>query len=92
MGRRIRGQRKGAGTVFTSHNKHRKGAPKLRCIDYAERHGYTKGVVKVRLVWLVLVYRCNAMQCICKPCILKDMFGKLIYTTYVTCSCNIIFI
>ncbi|RWS01348.1 60S ribosomal protein L8-like protein [Dinothrombium tinctorium] len=46
MGRVIRSQRKGAGSVFKSHNKHRKGAPKLRAIDYAERHGYIKGVVK----------------------------------------------
>ncbi|OTF75293.1 hypothetical protein BLA29_007459, partial [Euroglyphus maynei] len=47
MGRVIRSQRKGAGSVFKSHNKHRKGAPKFRAIDYAERHGYIKGVVKV---------------------------------------------
>merc|ERR1712002_1298282 len=46
MGRVIRGQRKGAGSVFKSHNKHRKGAPRLRSIDYAERHGYLKGIVK----------------------------------------------
>jgi len=54
MGRVIRSQRKGAGTVFKSHNKHRKGAPKLRAIDYAERNGYIKGVIKVcimRLLW-----------------------------------------
>lgn len=47
MGRVIRAQRKGAGSVFKAHNKHRKGAPKLRAIDFAERHGYIKGVVKV---------------------------------------------
>lgn len=47
MGRVIRSQRKGAGNVFKSHNKHRKGAPKLRALDYSERHGYIKGVVKV---------------------------------------------
>lgn len=46
MGRVIRAQRKGAGSVFKSHNKHRKGAPKFRSIDFAERHGYIKGVVK----------------------------------------------
>lgn len=46
MGRVIRSQRKGAGSVFRSHNKHRKGAPKLRSIDFAERHGYIKGIVK----------------------------------------------
>jgi len=46
MGRVIRGQRKGAGSIFTSHTKHRKGAANLRVQDYAERHGYIKGVVK----------------------------------------------
>ncbi|XP_013771898.1 60S ribosomal protein L8-like [Limulus polyphemus] len=46
MGRVIRSQRKGAGSVFRSHNKHRKGAPKLRAVDFAERHGYIKGIVK----------------------------------------------
>jgi len=46
MGRVIRAQRKGAGSVFKSHNKHRKGAPKLRPIDYSERHGYIRGIVK----------------------------------------------
>ena len=47
MGRVIRAQRKGAGSVFKSHNKHRKGAAKLRACDFAERHGYLKGVIKV---------------------------------------------
>uniref|UniRef100_A0A8C6LYL6 Large ribosomal subunit protein uL2 n=1 Tax=Nothobranchius furzeri TaxID=105023 RepID=A0A8C6LYL6_NOTFU len=46
MGRVIRGQRKGAGSVFRAHVKHRKGAAKLRHIDFAERHGYIKGIVK----------------------------------------------
>ncbi|XP_037089244.1 60S ribosomal protein L8-like [Pollicipes pollicipes] len=46
MGRVIRAQRKGRGSIFTAHTKHRKGAPKLRSVDYAERHGYIKGVVK----------------------------------------------
>jgi len=46
MGRVIRAQRKGAGGVFKSHNKHRKGAAKFRVLDFAERHGYIKGVVK----------------------------------------------
>ena len=45
MGRVIRAQRKGAGSIFKSHNTHRKGAAKLRAIDAAERHGYVKGVV-----------------------------------------------
>lgn len=54
MGRVIRAQRKGAGSVFVSHTKKRKGAPKLRSLDYAERHGYIKGVVKV---WTKLTYK-----------------------------------
>jgi len=46
MGRVIRCQRKGAGGIFVSHTKHRKGAAKLRPVDFAERHGYIKGIVK----------------------------------------------
>jgi len=43
----VRCQRKGRqGLVFKSKVKHRKGAAKLRCLDYAERHGYVKGLVK----------------------------------------------
>ncbi len=46
MGRRIRGQRKGAGGIFKSINKNRKGPAALRSVDFAERHGYIKGIVK----------------------------------------------
>lgn len=46
MGRVIRAQRKGAGSIFRSHTHHRKGAAKLRSIDFAERNGYIKGVVE----------------------------------------------
>ncbi|VDM22283.1 unnamed protein product [Hydatigera taeniaeformis] len=46
MGRVIRSQRKGAGSVFRAHVKHRKGPAKLRPVDYAERHGYIRGVVR----------------------------------------------
>ena len=46
QGRQIRGQRKGRGSVFTSHNKHRKGPCSLRPIDFAERNGYIRGVVR----------------------------------------------
>merc|ERR1712087_208940 len=46
MGRQIRGQRKGRGSIFTSHNKHRKGPCSLRPLDYAERNGYIRGVVR----------------------------------------------
>lgn len=46
MGRVIRSQRKGKGSVFKAHTKRRKGAAKLRPLDFAERHGYIKGVVR----------------------------------------------
>merc|ERR1711912_71734 len=46
MGRVIRGQRKGRGSIFKSHNRTRKGAAKLRVLDYGERYGFVKGVVK----------------------------------------------
>lgn len=40
------GQRKGAGSVFRAHTTHRKGAAKLRSLDFSERNGYVKGVVR----------------------------------------------
>jgi len=46
MGRCIRGQRKGRGSIFKSHTKHRKGATGLRALDFAERNGFIRGVVK----------------------------------------------
>jgi len=46
MGRVIRAQRKGRGSVFKAHTHHRKGAAKHRTLDYAERRGYIKGVVQ----------------------------------------------
>ena len=46
VGRVIRAQRKGPGGIFKSHTKTRKGAAKLRTLDFAERHGYLKGIVK----------------------------------------------
>lgn len=51
MGRVIRSQRKGAGGIFKSRNKNRKGAPKLRNIDFAERNGFIKGIIKVSISW-----------------------------------------
>ena len=42
MGRVIRAQRKGAGSIFRANVKHRKGSPKLRSVDYSERNGYIK--------------------------------------------------
>ncbi len=46
MGRVIRSQRKGAGGIFKSHTAKRQGAAKLRPLDFAERHGYIRGIVK----------------------------------------------
>lgn len=46
MGRVIRGQRKGKGGIFKSHTHHRKGAAKLRTLDFSERQGYVRGVVR----------------------------------------------
>merc|ERR1712127_1058728 len=46
MGRVIRGQRKGRGSIFKSHTRTRKGAAKLRVLDFGERVGFVKGVVK----------------------------------------------
>merc|ERR1711977_437344 len=46
MGRVIRGQRKGRGSIFKSHVRTRKGAAKLRVLDFGERIGFIKGVVK----------------------------------------------
>ena len=46
MGKVIRPQRKGKGSVFTAHTTGRKGAVALQKLTYAETHGYTKGVVR----------------------------------------------
>lgn len=46
MGRVIRSQRKGRGSVFRAHVHRRKGAAKLRPMDFIERHGYVRGLVK----------------------------------------------
>ena len=46
MGRVIQCQRKGAGSVFTARSKGRQGAAKFRSLDYAERNGFIKGLVK----------------------------------------------
>ena len=45
MGRVIRSQRKGRGSVFVSHTRTRKGPAQHRTLDHAERNGYIKGVV-----------------------------------------------
>ena len=46
MGRVIRGCRKGKGGIFKAKTKNRKGMAKLRVLDFAERTGYIKGLVK----------------------------------------------
>uniref|UniRef100_A0A7N0TIQ1 Ribosomal protein L2 C-terminal domain-containing protein n=1 Tax=Kalanchoe fedtschenkoi TaxID=63787 RepID=A0A7N0TIQ1_KALFE len=45
MGRVIRAQRKGAGSVFKSHTHHRKGPARFRSLDFGERNGYIRGVI-----------------------------------------------
>jgi len=47
MGRVIRGQRKGGSAIFRARTFHRKGPAKFRALDYAERQGYLRGVIKV---------------------------------------------
>jgi large subunit ribosomal protein L8e len=46
MGKTIRGCRKGAGSVFTSHTHHRVAPAKFRKLDYLEKNGYIRGIVK----------------------------------------------
>jgi large subunit ribosomal protein L8e len=45
MGKVIRGQRKGKGSVFRSHTCGRKGVAAYKRADFTERQGYSKGVV-----------------------------------------------
>jgi ribosomal protein L2 len=45
MGKVIRGQRKGKGSVFKAHNVRKKGPVSYKRADFAERNGYTKGIV-----------------------------------------------
>ncbi|KKK27182.1 60S ribosomal protein [Aspergillus rambellii] len=46
MGRVIRNQRKGRGSIFTANTRLNKTPAQFRVLDFAERHGYTRGVVK----------------------------------------------
>jgi|Transcript_18268 large subunit ribosomal protein L8e len=46
MGRVIRVQRRGRGGIFKAHTTNRVGECKIRPLDYAEKHGYVKGVVR----------------------------------------------
>ncbi|KAI3846841.1 hypothetical protein MKW92_047246 [Papaver armeniacum] len=45
MGRVIRAQRKGDGSVFKSHAHHHTGPAKFRSLDFGKRNGYLKDVV-----------------------------------------------
>jgi len=46
MGKVIRPCRKGKGSVFQAHTSGRTGPVSMKRQDYAERHGYVKGIVK----------------------------------------------
>merc|ERR1712144_11053 len=46
MGRVIRNQRKGRGSIFTANTRLNKAPAKFRQLDFSERHGYVRGVVK----------------------------------------------
>jgi len=46
MGRTIRGQKRGKGGIHKSHTHHRKGPARHRVLDFAERNGYIRGVIK----------------------------------------------
>jgi ribosomal protein L2 len=46
MGKVIRPQRKGKGSVYRAHTTGRKGPVAFKRQDYSERHGYVKGVVR----------------------------------------------
>lgn len=46
MGRVTVGQRKGRGSIYTANTRLNKAPAKFRTLDYAERHGYLRGVVK----------------------------------------------
>ncbi|KAG6365385.1 hypothetical protein INS49_006996 [Diaporthe citri] len=46
MGRVIRNQRKGSSTIFKAITRLNKAPAKFRTLDYSERHGYIRGVVK----------------------------------------------
>lgn len=46
MGRVIRAQRKGRGSVFKAHVHKRQGAARLRALDHCEKKGFIRGVVR----------------------------------------------
>merc|ERR1712147_604307 len=46
MGRCIRAQRHGGSLIFASHKTHRVAPARFRTLDYSEKQGYVKGVIK----------------------------------------------
>jgi len=46
MGKVIRSQRHGNSTIFKAHTAKRVAPARFRTIDFAEREGYIKGVVR----------------------------------------------
>lgn len=46
MGKVILGCRKGKGSVYRSHTHHRIAPAKFRRLDYLEKNGYIRGIVK----------------------------------------------
>jgi len=46
MGKVVRTQRKGKGSVYAVHSIHKIGKPGHRQLDYSERHGFVRGVVR----------------------------------------------
>ncbi|KAL8424320.1 hypothetical protein Efla_006048 [Eimeria flavescens] len=66
-------QRKGRGSVFKAHTHKRKGAAKLRALDYAERHGYVKGVLQLLLVCFAAAAATPFCCCCCEPLVLLQV-------------------
>jgi len=46
MGKEVLTQRKGKGSVYQACGHQRLGAARLRILDYSERHGFMRGVIK----------------------------------------------
>merc|ERR1712146_741193 len=46
MGRSIKSQRRAASSIFSSRSHSKKGASKLRNLDFSERNAYIRGIVR----------------------------------------------
>ena len=58
MGRVIRAQRRGSGSIFVAHSRNKKGPAKFRTYDFSEKHGYLRGLVKEsKLTGMHCLYR-----------------------------------